>query len=67
LVGVSGEGTVCHPFDEYYGRANYRSVIERLRLRQRLERTKVELARCQNQNYLNDLLGTIGTDPSIHR
>jgi hypothetical protein len=56
-----------HYLTEYCGRANYSSVIERLGLLQRLERAKAELARCQNKDYLNDLAGTIGADPSIHR
>jgi hypothetical protein len=51
---------------EYCGRANYSSVIERLGLSHRLQLAKEELARCQSKDYLNDLVGTIGTDPSIH-
>jgi hypothetical protein len=55
-----------HYLTEYCGRANYNSVIERLGLLHRLGRAKAELARCQSKDYLSDLIGTIGTDPSIH-
>jgi hypothetical protein len=49
---------------EYCSRPNYFPVIERLNLRAKLEQAKAMLARCQSDEYIHELVGTIGTDPA---
>lgn len=49
---------------EYCSRPNYLPVIERLNLRAKLKHAKSMLARCQSKEYVNELVGTIGTDPA---
>jgi len=51
--------------EQYCARPNYATVIKRLDLQQRLERAKLLLQRCQQPSYLEELVGTIGTDPSL--
>ncbi len=51
--------------EEYCSRSNYRSVIERLNLKAKLEHAKHMLTRCQNAAYVDELIGTIGADPSL--
>ncbi|MCU0713092.1 MAG: hypothetical protein MUC43_13605 [Pirellula sp.] len=50
---------------DYCDRPNYATVIQRLELKQRLERAKAALHHCQQSNYLSELVGTIGVDPTL--
>jgi phosphoenolpyruvate carboxykinase (diphosphate) len=49
----------------YCARENYATVIDRLRLQTRLTEAQTQLAKCQRVDYLAELMGTIGTDPSL--
>lgn len=50
---------------EYCQRSNYRSVIERLQLEEKLKEARTKLAHCKSNVYLDELVGTIGTDPAL--
>jgi len=50
---------------EYCDRPTHHTVISRLKLQDRLQGAIQQLAICRSDSYLDQLIGTIGTDPSL--
>ncbi len=51
--------------EEFLTKPNYQTELKRLRIDDRLARTKEQLARTQSPGYRESLIGTIGTDPGL--
>jgi hypothetical protein len=52
---------------EYCNRSTHKAVIERLQLKDRLEKTGERLAFCRSLAYLDRIRGTLGVDPCLVR
>jgi len=41
---------------------NYSDVVDKLGIKNKLENAKIELSYLKSNNYMNDLVGTLGLD-----
>jgi hypothetical protein len=50
---------------DFLEKPNYQSELDRLKVSERLEKSKAQLAKIQNPAYRKSLIGTIGADPEL--
>lgn len=53
--------------ENFMAEPNNQMLVEQMNLHERLEKVKIQLNHVSSDDYLNELTGTIGSDPLFRR